>query len=102
MLKNYMDLIAAVKIATKRNITALDIALYDGYIKSYLKGLQELYPHMKLTPYHHLALHFSAHLQRFGPTHAWRCYAFERYNGQLQKIPDNNKFGWWSSLQPCS
>lgn len=99
MLKNYMDLIAAVKIATKRSITELDIALYNGYMNSYLKGLLELYPHTKLTPYHHLSLHFSTHLRRFGPTHAWRCYPFERYNGQLQKLPDNHKFGWWINLQ---
>jgi hypothetical protein len=99
MLKNYMDLVAAIQIATKRSITALDLILYDGYMKSYLQGLLELYPHMKLTPYHHLSLHFSTHLRRFGPTHAWRCYPFERYNGQLQKLPDNHKFGQWSDLQ---
>ena len=98
MLKNYMDLVTAIKIATKRSITPSDLVLYDVYMKSYLTGLLELYPHMKLTPYQHLALHFSTHLERFGPTHAWRCYSFERYNGQLQKLPDNHKFGQWHDL----
>jgi len=102
MLKNYMDLVSAVNIATKRSITALDIVLYNGYMKSYLEGLLRLYPHTRLTPYHHLSLHFSAHLLRFGPTHSWRCYAFERYNGQLQNLPDNNKFGKYIRNRACA
>ena len=93
MLKNFLDLVTAVKIADKRSIGELDIQLYEHFMASYLRGLLQLYPDLKLKPYHHLALHIPAHLRRFGPTHAWRCNHFERYNGILQKIKDNNKFG---------
>ncbi|KIK31552.1 hypothetical protein CY34DRAFT_103141, partial [Suillus luteus UH-Slu-Lm8-n1] len=37
--------------------------------------------------------HFGELLQRFGPTHAWRCWIFERINYTLQQIPTNKKFG---------
>lgn len=93
MFENFMHLITAVKIATMHTINLSDIALYDRHMKLYLSGLLELYPFINLTPYQHLALHFSEHLRRFGPTHSWRCFAFERYNGILQEIPSNYKFG---------
>ncbi|KAF9487261.1 hypothetical protein BDN71DRAFT_1458672 [Pleurotus eryngii] len=39
-----------------------------------------------------MALHFGPFLRRFGPTHSWRCFPFERYNGIIQKIPTNNRY----------
>lgn len=93
MLENFLELVAAIKIADKRSITNLDILLYEHYMNSYLAGLLRLYPDIKLTPYQHLSLHIPTHLRRFGPTHAWRCNHFERYNGVLQKIKNNNIFG---------
>lgn len=93
MLLNYMELVAAVKIANSRTITEDKIALYDKHMLAYLKGIRELYPFVDLSPYQHLSMHFAAQLRRFGPTHSWRCYAFERYNGIIQKIATNDTLG---------
>lgn len=93
MFENFMHLVSAVKIATMRAINSADIALYDHHMKLYLAGFVKLYPASNITPYQHLALHFSTHLRRFGPTHSWRCFAFERYNGIIQQTPSNYKFG---------
>jgi hypothetical protein len=93
MLQNYMDLVTAVKIASMRTMTPTRIASYNHYMDRYLKDVLELYPQVNLSPYHHLSCHFGELLQRFGPTHAWRCWIFERINYKLQQIPTNKKFG---------
>ncbi|KAJ3506586.1 hypothetical protein NLJ89_g6792 [Agrocybe chaxingu] len=93
MLQNYMDLITAVKLVNLRTVTEQHISTYETCMRRYLVGLRDLYPSTPITPYQHLSLHFPDLLRRFGPTHSWRCYAFERYNGIIQHIPSNNKFG---------
>ena len=93
MLENFLHLVTAVNYANQRTITEEQIAQYHSHIVTYLKGFVTLYPFANITPYQHLSLHFSTHLRRWGPTHSWRCFAFERYNGILQGLPTNNKFG---------
>jgi len=101
MLENYMHLVTAIKLATKRQITCEDIAGYEFHIHAYLESLLILYPRNSLSPYQHLALHFGPFLTRFGPTHAWRCYPFERYNHIMQQTPNNQRFGKDFVLLPC-
>ena len=93
MLDNYMHLITAIKLATSRNITAGHISAYQAHMHAYLKSLLILYPNTSITTYQHLALHFGTLLGRFGPTHAWRCFPFERYNHQMQELTTNKRFG---------
>lgn len=66
---------------------------YEAHMHKYLTSLLDLYPNTNITPYQHLALHFGPLLRRFGPTHAWRCFPFERYNYLVQQIPTNSKPG---------
>lgn len=101
MLVNFMHLVSAVKLATMRTMTPQRIDRYEFHMHKYLTTLIELYPGTNLTPYHHLALHFGEVLRRFGPTHAWRCFPFERYNYLLQNISTNKKFGEHEFLQVC-
>lgn len=93
MLVNFLNLVMAVKVATKRSVSPDDISLYNHHIRAYLNELLQLYPGTTITPYQHLCLHFGSLLQRFGPTHAWRCFPFERCNYILQNIPTNSRFG---------
>lgn len=88
-----MHLVTAVKLATMRTMTAERILQYEHHMHRYLETLLELYPGAEISSYQHMALHFGDQLRRFGPTHAWRCFPFERYNYLLQKIPTNKIFG---------
>ena len=97
MLANFMHLVTAVKLATMRQMTERRILKYESHMRKYLTTLLELYPDTTITPYQHMALHFGDMLRRFGPTHAWRCFPFERYNYLLQQTPTNSKFGEWLS-----
>lgn len=93
VLDNFMDLVAAVKIAHLRTLTAKKIDKYHTLMHRYLRTVQQLYPHAPITSVQHMSLHLSQLLKQFGPVHAWRCFAFERYNGVIQNIPTNYKFG---------
>ncbi len=97
MLDNFMDLVRAIKLATRRELCQEDIDSYKFYMHRYLEGVIRLYSdsgdERKLLPYHHIALHLPHFLVNFGPTHSWRCFPFERYNHVLQQIPTNRKFG---------
>lgn len=93
MLENFMDLVTAVKLATMRKMTMQRIAQYETYMRRYLEKLIVLYPGANFGPYQHMSMHFGDQLHRFGPTHSWRCYPFERYNYLLQKIQTNNIWG---------
>ncbi|KAF5342101.1 hypothetical protein D9611_001705 [Ephemerocybe angulata] len=92
-LDNFLHLVAAVKIASMNRMNEDRVQDYERHIQLYLSSLLELYPRSNITPYQHLALHFPRHLRMFGPVHAWRCFAFERYNYVIQSLPTNHKFG---------
>lgn len=89
-LDNYMHLVSAIKLATMRTMTPARVEQYEYHMHAYLTTLLDLYPRTQITPYQHMSLHFGRQLREFGPTHAWRCFAFERYNYVLQNAPTNN------------
>ncbi|KAJ3571368.1 hypothetical protein NP233_g3797 [Leucocoprinus birnbaumii] len=90
MLQNFLHLVNAIKIGSMRTTSLKHSQDYEFHMKKYLETLLELYPGATLSPYQHMALHVGQQLRRFGPTHAWRCFAFERYNHLFQNIDTNN------------
>ncbi|KAI0069623.1 hypothetical protein K474DRAFT_1572835, partial [Panus rudis PR-1116 ss-1] len=93
MLNNFMTLVSAITLANSRTLTAPKIQAYADKMHQYLIGARKLYPYAPITPNQHLSLHLPDIMRRFGPVHAWRCFPFERYNGMLQNINTNGKFG---------
>ncbi|KAH9173928.1 hypothetical protein EDB89DRAFT_1849493, partial [Lactarius sanguifluus] len=93
LLKNFCELIAATKIAAGRRITVARSEEFRDLMLRYLRGLHELFPAHQLIPYHHISIHLTELLCHFGPTTAWRCWVFERYNHMLQNIESNGRFG---------
>lgn len=93
MLGNFMDLVTATKLAAMRTMSEERISLFQSHMLRYLRDLLDLYPGTTLSPNQHLSIHLAQLFQRWGPTHAWRCFAFERYNFKLQRIPTNMRLG---------
>ena len=93
LLENFMFLVTATKLASMRTMSDKRADEFHLNMHQYLKTLLELFEGVNLTPNQHYSLHLSTHLKRFGPTHAWRTFAFERCNYVLQHIPTNKKFG---------
>lgn len=93
MLDNFLELVTAIKYATKRSVTEQDIQTVETSLPRYLQGILDLYPDTKLVPNHHLSLHLPQFLRRLGPVHGWWAFAFERFNGIIQRFNTNNRFG---------
>ncbi len=90
VLENFVHLVVAISLASRRSMSPERAALYDHHMYAYTKGLREIFDH-KLVPNHHLALHLHRCLELFGPVHGWWSYPFERYNGLLQRLNTNHK-----------
>lgn len=93
LLDNYMDLVTATKLSTRRVLTVPIVEECGRHIERYLGGLRTLFPLQRITPNQHLAAHLPQLLFNFGPSHAWRCFPFERYNQILQRINTNHISG---------
>lgn len=94
ILRNFMDLITAVEIASSRSITLKDTWELQKRMHSYLQGILELFPGTTIGPYQHMCLgHLPQVLLNLGPAHAIWCYAFERANFVLQRIKTNSRIG---------
>ena len=92
LLDNFVSLICAVDLATRRSMDPDRVERFDRYMFRYLQTLRDLFGH-QLVPNHHLSLHLRECLLLFGPVHGWWAFPFERYNGLLQNLNTNNKSG---------
>ena len=90
VLENFVHLVIAVDLATRRSMDSERARLFDHHMLEYLQTLRDLFEH-NLVPNHHLALHLATCLVMFGPVRGWWAYPFERYNGILQRLNTNNK-----------
>ncbi|RPD52284.1 hypothetical protein L227DRAFT_515043 [Lentinus tigrinus ALCF2SS1-6] len=90
VLDNFLQLVMAVDLATRRSMSPSRITQYDKHMENYIKGLRSIFQH-PLVPNHHLSLHLWQCLELFGPVQGWWAFPFERYNGLLQKTRTNNK-----------
>lgn len=98
MLRNYMDLIQAVRILTMKSIAPTDSRAYQQRIHRHLVEFKELYPNAKINSIHHAALHADEKLTEFGPIPARNAGHYERSIYFMQELNTNNKFGEFSIL----
>lgn len=93
MLKNYIDLIQAVRILTMKSIASVNIEAYSHYIYQHLVDYKRLYPNAKINSIHHAALHADEKLEEFGPIPSRNAGHYERSIYMMQELNTNNKFG---------
>ena len=87
-LQNFIHLVVAVDLATRRSMSPLRIGIFDQNIEAYIRGLRSIYDH-PLVPNHHMSLHLQDCLKIFGPVRGWWAFPFERYSGLLQRLNTN-------------
>ena len=89
LLRNFVNLVAAVRAGTAKSITPAKVNMYGVRMLDYLCGLRALFPDMALVPNHHLALHLSEVLHSFGPTQSYWAFPFERCIRLLRNVNTN-------------
>ena len=100
LLTNFMHLVNATVVLFRRSVNAETIQLYEESMKAYLEGHLRLYPHLNLSPKHHLSLHIPKFLRDFGPVHGWVTWGFERLVQKFQNTDTNGKIGMEFPLPP--
>lgn len=65
--------------------------LGDALLLQFCRRTERLFGKESITPNMHMHCHLHDCIKDFGPLHGFWCYAFERYNGILGNMPNNNR-----------
>ncbi|MBW0487060.1 hypothetical protein O181_026775 [Austropuccinia psidii MF-1] len=90
---NFSHLVSLVNIALKRTLTNKLIRQYRYHSLEYLRSFLILFPEVTLAPNHHMSIHLSNCLEKFGPSRAWWSFSMERLMGKISKASHNNRIG---------
>jgi hypothetical protein len=101
-LDHSMALVSAVSLACLRTTTPDRMTAYRENILTWIANLQVIHPTAEHRVNEHMAVHIFDFLKLFGPVHSWWCFPFERLIGQLQRLPNNHKFGQPFAALPLS
>jgi len=74
-----------------KTITMAQAQSGQNYLAQYCMRMLGLKAHLSIN--HHLAMHFAQMIRLFGPVYAWWLFAFERFNGMLEKVNLNGHDG---------
>jgi hypothetical protein len=99
ILDHTMSLTSAITISCMRTMTRARATTYRLHVATWLRDLKGLHPHTTLRTNNHMAIHIYDFLLLFGPIRSWWCFPFERLIGQLQRLPNNHRFGEYMILK---
>ena len=88
-LESFLALVSVFRWAPTRSTSERQIQVVEHQLQKYYRSFMALSG--KMTPSHHFSLHLPECLREFGPVHGWWGFAFERYNGIIQRQNSNNK-----------
>lgn len=91
LLHHWRFFVLASRLLCSRSISKDDIKLIDQYLLAFCKGVEECYGTNFVTPNMHLHAHIADCMLDYGPVHSFWLYSFERYNGYLGTLPNNNR-----------
>ncbi|KAF5384761.1 hypothetical protein D9615_001059 [Tricholomella constricta] len=84
-------LCVGVRLLATRTITLSQARLGQEFLVQFCRACLGL--GISLVINHHLSTHFFDMIRRFGPIYGWWLFAFERFNGMLEKVNHNGKDG---------
>ena len=80
----------ACRILCKQFISDEENSQAHDLLVMYCKKFEELYGKKSCVPNMHMSLHIADCIRDYGPTYAFWCFSFERFNGLLGKYTVNN------------
>ena len=90
-LQCWLLFVRACAIISQRIVKQDDVATADLLLLNFCKKFEQLYGREMCTPNIHLHLHIKDCLLDYGPSHAFWCFSFERYNGLLGSFHTNRR-----------
>jgi hypothetical protein len=84
-------LCAGVRILASRTISMAQARVGQQFLRQYCLRCLDLGIHLVIN--HHLGMHYETMIKRFGPIYGWWLFAFERFNGMLEKVNHNGHDG---------
>ena len=84
-------LCAGVRLVATRTITLRQAQMGQEFLAHFCRMLVTL--HVSLVINHHRSLHFYDMIYLFGPIYAWWLFAFEWFNGMMEKVKHNGHDG---------
>ncbi|CAH7677485.1 hypothetical protein PPACK8108_LOCUS12642 [Phakopsora pachyrhizi] len=93
LFQNFAHLVSMVNLALKQTMNSEKVYKYRRHTLKYLESCLVLFPDTNLAPNHHMAVHLSDCLDKFGPSRSWWSFSMERLMGKVLQTSDNNRLG---------
>ena len=90
-LECWRHFVHACRILCLKTVTIDQVKLADAFLLQYCKRVERMYGKGVITPNMHLSCHLSSCVLDYGPVQNFWLFAFERFNGLLGKLPNNNR-----------
>ena len=91
ILECWRHFVLACRVLCSKQLTLEQVMLADALLLHYCQRTERIFGWKSITPNMHLHCHLRACITDYGPLHGFWCYAFERYNGILGSMPNNNR-----------
>lgn len=91
VLECWRHFVLACRVLCTRKISMVNAKLGDALLLQFCCRTEQLFGKETITPNMHLSCHLYECIVDYGPLHGFWCFAFERYNGILGAIPNNNR-----------
>ena len=82
--------VLACRALCSREVSLRQIQLGDALLE-FCQRTQHIFGKEVITPNMHMHCHLKSCILDYGPLHSFWVYAFERYNGLLGSMPNNNR-----------
>ena len=83
--------VLACRVLCSKEINMEQVMLGDALLLHFCQRTERIFGWQCVTPNMHLHCHLRSCIVDYGPLHGFWCYAFERYNGILGSMPNNNR-----------
>lgn len=90
-MKCWRYFVQACRVLQSKCITQEQIQLGNTFLIKFCRRTEHLFGKESVTPNMHMHCHLAACISDYGPLHGFWLFAFERYNGILGSMPNNNR-----------
>ena len=91
-LECWRHFVLACRLLCSKELTAYSVQVSNALLLQFCKKAEHLYDKDFVTPNMHMHMHLKLCVLDYGPLHGFWLFAFERYNGELGSISNNNHF----------